>query len=93
MSTQQEPRKSFNEIAELLAGSKITPEQACSIIEDRRDTGINADEMDAQNEEQKGFNEIAAVLADWKITTEEARDLFKEWIDERQARENRVNSR
>ena len=75
--------KHFNEIAEIaeqLADEKITPEQACSLIEELRDVGISADAMDAQNEQQKGFNEIAAVLADWKITTEEACGLFTEWI-------------
>ena len=76
--------KHFNEIAEQLADEKITPEQACSLIEELRDArcGIIADAMDAQNEQQKGFNEIAAALADWKITTEEACDLFAEWISE-----------
>ena len=76
--------KHFNEIAEQLADEKITPEQACSLIEELRDArcGIIADAMDAQNEQQKGFNEIAAALADWKITTEEACGLFTEWIRE-----------
>lgn len=72
----------FNEIAEQLADEKITPEQACSMIEELRDAGIIADATDAQNEQQKGFNEIAMGLADWKITTEEACDLFAEWMTE-----------
>ena len=76
------PQKHFNEIAEQLADEKITPEQACSLIEELRDAGIIADAMDTQNEQQKGFNEIAAVLADWQITTEEACELFTEWISE-----------
>ena len=81
-NTPQKQTKHFNEIAEQLADEKITPEQACSLIEELRDVGIIADAMDAQNEHQKGFNEIAAALADWKITTEEACDLFTEWISE-----------
>ena len=80
MNTPQEQPKHFNEIAEQLADEKITPEQACSMIEELRDAGIIADAMDAQNGQQKGFNEIAAVLADWKITTEEACELFTEWM-------------
>jgi hypothetical protein len=82
MNTPQKQPKHFNEIAEQLADEKITPEQACSLIEELRDVGIIADAMDAQNEQQKGFNEIAAGLADWKITTEEACGLFTEWISE-----------
>ena len=78
---KQKQQKHFNEIAEMLADGKITPEQACSLIEDLRDAG-NAEEMYAQNEQQKGFNEIAGLFADWKITTEEACDVFKEWLDE-----------
>ena len=78
MNTPQKQPKHFNEIAEQLADEKITPEQACSLIEELRDVGIIADAMDAQNEQQKGFNEIAAGLADWKITTEEACGLFTE---------------
>ena len=78
---KQKQQKHFNEIAEMLADGKITPEQACSLIEDLRDAG-NAEEMDAQNEQQKGFNEIAGLFSDWKITTEEACDVFKEWLDE-----------
>jgi hypothetical protein len=94
MSTQQE-RPNLNEIAKMLAGGKITPEQACSLIEEFRDAGGNLDleEIDAENEQQKGFHEIAWTLADWKITTEEACSVFEEWIDEWQARENLVNSK
>ena len=82
----------FNRTAELLADGKITPEQACSFIEKLRDAGILADDvLDPENleqEKQKGFNEIAGVLSDWKITTEEACEVFVEWLDEWQAREN-----
>ena len=80
-SDEDEPEH-FNEIAEQLADEKITPEQACSMLEELRDAGIIADATDAQNEQQKGFNEIAMGLADWKITTEEACDLFAEWMTE-----------
>ena len=97
MSRQQQEQQLFKRTAELLDDDKITPEQACSFIETLRDAKILPDDVlnpeNLEQEKQKGFNEIAAILADWKITTEEARDLFKEWIDERQARENRVNSR
>ena len=41
-----------------------------------------------QEEQQTHFNEIAGVLSDWKITTEEACEVFVEWLDEWQAREN-----
>ena len=82
LNMPQEQPKHFNEIAEQLADEKITPEQACSLIEDLRNVGIIADAMDAQNEQQKCFNEIASGLADWKITTEEACDLFAEWMTE-----------
>jgi tape measure domain-containing protein len=94
MNTQQEEQQThFNEIAKMLADGKITPELACSLIEELRDVGILADAMDAQNEEQTHFNEIADMLADGKITLEQACDLFKERIDEWQARENLVNSK
>jgi len=46
-----------------------------------------------QEEEQTHFNEIAEMLADGKITLEQACDLFKEKINEWQARENLVNSK
>ena len=82
LNMPQEQPKHFNEIAEQLADEKITPEQACSLIEKLRNMGIIADVMDAQNEQQKCFNEIASGLADWKITTEEACDLFAEWMTE-----------
>jgi polyhydroxyalkanoate synthesis regulator phasin len=82
MTTSQEQQKHFNEIADMLAEEEITTEQACSLIEDLRDAGKIADEMDTEEEQQKGFNEIAWILADWKITTEEACQLFNEWLDE-----------
>jgi hypothetical protein len=93
MSTQQEEQQThFKEIAKMLADGKITPELACSMIEELRDVGILADDiLDPENleqEKQKGFNEIAGVLSDWKITTEEACEVFVEWLDEWQAREN-----
>jgi threonine dehydrogenase-like Zn-dependent dehydrogenase len=81
MSEQQE-QQNLNEFAKMLADGKITPEQACSLIEELRDADPCLEEIDAQNEQQKCFNEIAWVFADWKITTEEACDLFKEWLDE-----------
>jgi hypothetical protein len=81
MSEQQE-QQNLNEFAKMLADGKITPEQACSLIEELRDADQCHEEIDAQNEQQKCFNEIAWVFADWKITTEEACDLFKEWLDE-----------
>ena len=83
---QQEQQKHFNEFAEQLADEKITPEQACSSIEELRDVGIFPDDiLDPENleqEKQKGFNEIAGVYADYKITTEEACEVFVEWIEE-----------
>ena len=86
MKTPQEQQKHFNEIAEMLSDGKITPEQACSMIEKLRDLGILADDIlepeNQEQEKQKGFNEIAGVLADWKITTEEACEVFVEWISE-----------
>ena len=66
----------------MLADGKITPEQACSLIEEFRDAGAKLEEIHAENEQQKGFNEIAWILADWKITTEQACDAFKDWLDE-----------
>jgi len=86
MKTPQEQQKHFNEIAEMLSDGKITPEQACSMIEKLRDLGILADDIlepeNQEQEKQKGFNEIAGVLADWKITTEEACEVLVEWISE-----------
>ena len=76
----------FNRTAQLLADDKITPEQACTMIEKLRDAGILADDIlepeNLDQEKQKGFNEIAGVFADWKISTEEACECFVEWIDE-----------
>jgi hypothetical protein len=82
---RQREQQFFKETAEMLAGGKIMPEQACSFIEKLRDAGIIADDIldpEPEQEQQKGFNEIAGILADWKITTEEACDLFNEWLDE-----------
>ncbi len=81
MNRQQE-QQNLSEIAKILVDGKITPEQACSLIEELRDAGERLEEIDAQNEQQKCFNEIAWVFADYKITTEEACDMFKEWLDE-----------
>jgi len=80
--SRQEERPNLSEIANMLVDGKITPEQACSLIEGVRDAGERLEEIDAQNEQQKCFNEIAWVFADRKIATEEARGLFKEWLDE-----------
>ena len=87
MSTQQEEQQThFNEIAKMLADGKITPEQACSMIEKTRDIKIFADDIlepkNREEEKQKGFNEIAGVYADYKVTTEEACEGFVEWIEE-----------
>jgi len=82
MNMPQEQPKHFNEIAEQLADEKITPEQACSLIEELRNVGIIADAMDAQNEQQKCFNEIVEMLADGKITKEQACTLFEELSNE-----------
>ena len=82
MSRQQQEQQLFKRTAELLAGDKLTPAQACSFIETLRDAEIFPDEMDAEDKQQKGFNEIAGVFADWKVTNEEACDLFNEWIDQ-----------
>ena len=79
---RQREQQFFKETAEMLAGGKIMPEQACSFIEKLRDAGIIADDIldpEPEQEQQKAFNEIAGILADWKITTEEACELFKEW--------------
>jgi hypothetical protein len=76
----------FNRTAQLLADDKITPEQACTMIEKLRDAGILADDIlepeNLEQEKQKGFNEIAGVYSDWKISTEEACECFVEWINE-----------
>ena len=84
MNTQEQRKRFFTEIADMLVNGKITPEQACSLIEKMRDAKIMPDEIeiDTEDKQQKGFDEIAWVFADWKITTEEACDLFKEWNDE-----------
>jgi hypothetical protein len=82
MNTPQEQRTYFKEIAEMLADEKITPEQACSLIEELRDAGITAEVMHSHQEQEKGFKEIAELLADRKITTEEACGLFTEWMTE-----------
>ena len=80
MSVQQH----FNEIAEMLADGKITPERACSLIEDLRDAEIFPDDiLEPEKEEQKCFNEIASVFAEWKITTEETCELFEDWKKEK----------
>lgn len=83
-TTQEQEKQNLSEIAKMLADGKITPEQACSLIEELRDAGTPLEEIDAdaEEEQQNGFNEIASSFADWKITTEEACDLFKEWLDE-----------
>ena len=76
----------FNRTAQLLADDKITPKQACAMIEKLRDAGILADDIlepeNLEQEKQKGFNEIAGVYSDWKISTEEACECFVEWINE-----------
>lgn len=82
----QKEQKFFCELAAALADGKITPEQACSMIEKTRDLRIFADDIlepeNLEREKQKGFNEIAGVFADYKITKEEACEVFNEWIDE-----------
>jgi len=82
----QRERNFFSNLAAMLADGKLTPKQACSIIEVMRDHDIFAQDIlnpeNPEQEKQKGFNEIAGVYADWKITTEEACQFFVEWIDE-----------
>ena len=82
----QKEQKFFCDLAAALAGGKLTPKDACSMIEKLRDVGILADDIlepeNPEQEKQKGFNEIAGVYSDWKITTEEACEVFVEWIDE-----------
>jgi hypothetical protein len=83
---EDKQQKFFCDLAAALADGKLTPEQACSMIEKMRDLRIFAcDILEPENieqEKQKGFNEIAGVFADYKITTEEACEVFNEWIDE-----------
>jgi hypothetical protein len=81
MNTQEQQRRFFTEFSNTLANGKITPEQACSLIEKVRDAKMFPDEIDTEDKQQKGFYEIAWLFADWKITTEDACELFKEWID------------
>ena len=77
---QEQEQKFFCDVAAALADEKITPNQACIMIESARDAKIFPDDiLSPEEEEQKGFNEIAGLLADWKITTEEACELFEEW--------------
>ena len=82
----QKEQKFFCDLAAALADGKITPEQACSMIEKLRDIKIFADDIlepkNREEEKQKGFNEIAGVYADYKVTTEEACEGFVEWIEE-----------
>ena len=82
----QKEQKFFCDLAAALADGKITPEQACSMIEAARDAKIFADDIfepeNPEQEKQKGFNEIAGVFADYQVTTKEACELFVEWIDE-----------
>ena len=82
----QKEQKFFCDLAAALADGKITPEQACSMIEAARDAKIFADDIlepeTPEQEKQKGFNEIAGVYSDYKIPREEACELFVEWIDE-----------
>jgi len=82
MNIQEQQRQFFNEFSNTLANGKITPEQACSLIEKVRDAKMFPDEIDTEDNQQKGFYEIAWLFADWKITTEEACEAFKEWTDE-----------
>lgn len=81
-SLEQQKKQFLTVFAEALINGKITPEQACSLIENVRDTKMFPDDMETEDERQKGFNEIAWTFADWKITTEEACEAFNEWIDE-----------
>ena len=82
----QKEQKFFCDLAAALADGKLTPEQACSMIESARDAKIFADDIlepeNPEQEKQKGFNEIAGVFADYQVATEEACQLFVEWIDE-----------
>jgi len=82
----QKEYRFFCNLAATLAVGKVTPEQACSMIEKLRDKNIFAPDIlepeTKAQEQQKGFNEIAGVYADYKITKEEACELFVEWIEE-----------
>jgi hypothetical protein len=80
-SLEQQQKQFFTVFADTLMNGKITPKQACSLIENVRDTKMFPHNM-TEDERQKGFDEIAWTFADWKITTEEACELFNEWIDE-----------
>ena len=81
-SLEQQKKQFFAVFAEALINGKITPEQACSLIESVRDAKMFPDDMESEDERQKGFDEIAWTFADWKITTEEACEVFNELIDE-----------
>ncbi len=82
MKSLEEQKKQFlNVFAKTLMNGKITPKQACSLIESVRDAKMFPDDMESEDEQQKGFDEIASTFADWKITTEEACEAFNEWID------------
>jgi len=82
----QKEQKFFCDIAAALTDGKITPEQACSMIEAARDANIFADDIlepeNQEQEKQKGFNEIAGVYSDYQILKKEACELFVEWIAE-----------
>ena len=82
----QKEQKFFCDLAAALADGKITPEQACSMIEAAREAKIFTDDIlepeNPEQEKQKGFNEIAGVYSDWKVSKEEACEAFVEWIDE-----------
>lgn len=80
---QKKEQKFFCDVAAALADGKITPNQACIMIESARQAKIfPGDILTPEEERQKGFNEIAGVFADWKITKEEACELFEAWNDE-----------
>jgi len=80
---QQMEQKFFCDLAAALMDGKLTPKQACFMVEKLRDAEIFPedilDPLNPEEEQQKGFNEIAGMFADWKITTEEACELFEEW--------------
>jgi superfamily I DNA/RNA helicase len=86
MNRHQQEQELFKKTAELLADDKITPEQACSFIENLCDAGMIAEDIldpeEREQEQQKGFNEIAGVYADYKISKKEACELFVEWVNE-----------
>lgn len=62
----QKEQKFFCDLAAALADGKITPEQACSMIEAAHDANIFVDDIlepeNPEQEKQKGFNEIAGSL-------------------------------